>query len=97
VAARFEQILEEHTIVLHDDDVFVFYTDGITEAMNGTADLFGDERLVEVLSQSGGQCAAAISQRIQDDVAAFVDGADPHDDMTMVVVRISGAGAPVAA
>jgi len=90
VAARFEQILEEHTIPLGDDDVFIFYTDGITEAMNGSADLFGEERLVEVLSQSSSQCAAVISQRIQDEVAAFVDGADPHDDMTMIVVRVNG-------
>ncbi len=88
VAARFEQILEEHTIALHDGDVFIFYTDGVTEAMNATSDLFGEERLVEVLSQSGAQCAATISQRIQEEVAAFVDGADPHDDMTMVVVRV---------
>ena len=80
-----------------DGDVFVFYTDGVTEAMNATSDLFGDDRLVEVLSQSGSLCAATISQRIQDEVAAFVDGADPHDDMTMIVVRINGAGAPAGA
>ncbi len=96
VAVRFDQILEEHTIPLRDGDVFLFYTDGVTEAMNGTHDLFGDERLIEVLSQSGSQCAAVISQRIQDEVAAFVDGADAHDDMTMIVVRV-GASPPVGA
>ena len=53
VAARFEQLLEECTIALRDGDVFVLFTDGITEAMNPTADLFGEERLQDLVAEHG--------------------------------------------
>ena len=42
---KFAELLEEESLDLTRGDVLVFYTDGITEAMNVESDLFGDARL----------------------------------------------------
>lgn len=85
---RFEALLEEHTRPLTSGDLIVLYTDGITEAMNIDGDLFGDEALARVLCATSGQDPPAIRERIIREVRAFVGDAEPHDDMTMVLVRV---------
>ena len=44
----FDRLLEEVTLPLGRGDLFVLYTDGISEAMNPQGDCFGDQRLVEL-------------------------------------------------
>ncbi|MCU0255293.1 MAG: SpoIIE family protein phosphatase [Vicinamibacterales bacterium] len=91
VAARFDQLLQECTLPLRPGDVFVFYTDGISEAMNGAADLFGEDRLRDLVAEHGHLPADDLRTRIVAEVEAFVAGADQHDDMTMILVRVDGA------
>lgn len=85
---RFEQLLEEHTMPLLPGTVIVFYTDGITEAMNVAGDLFGDEALAGVVRSHRSLDAAGIRERVLRSVDAFVGEAEPHDDMTMVIVKV---------
>jgi sigma-B regulation protein RsbU (phosphoserine phosphatase) len=85
---RFEAVLEEYTRPLTRGDLIVLYTDGITEAMNLDGDLFGDQALSAVLCATANQDPAAVRERVVRDVRAFVGEAEPHDDMTMVLVRI---------
>ena len=62
-------------------------TDGITEAMNGSREEFGEERLVDIVCGNGLYDAAQLRQHIVAEVEAYVDGAEQHDDLTMVVVH----------
>lgn len=87
-AQRFAEILEEHTQPLHPGDVIVLYTDGITEAMNMDGDLFGDTALSLVVAAHCDLDSAGVRERILRDVRAFVGEAEPHDDMTMVVLKV---------
>ncbi len=87
-ADRFESLLEEHTMPLDPGDVIVFYTDGITEAMNMEGDLFSDESLAKVVCSHRTLDATGIRERVLRDVHAFVGDAEPHDDMTMVIVKV---------
>lgn len=87
-ADRFESLLEEHTLPIEAGDVIVFYTDGVTEAMNVDGDLFSDEALGRVVHSHRGLDASGIRERVLRDVHAFVGEAEPHDDMTMVIVKI---------
>jgi serine phosphatase RsbU (regulator of sigma subunit) len=96
VASRFEQLLEEVTLPLRPDDVFVFYTDGITEAMNSMADLFGDQRLQTLVEEHGHLPSDQLRERILRDVEAFVAGADQHDDMTMILLKVEETAGRVA-
>jgi serine phosphatase RsbU (regulator of sigma subunit) len=66
----------------------VLYTDGITEAMDADGELFGDAALARVLAAEHHRDAAGIRERVVRDVRAFVGDAEPHDDMTMVVLKL---------
>jgi sigma-B regulation protein RsbU (phosphoserine phosphatase) len=90
---RFEQVLEEHTQPIAPGDVVVFYTDGVTEAMNAEGDLFGDGALARVVAAQQGRDAAGIRERVVREVKAFVGEAEPHDDMTLVVLRVTDEAA----
>jgi serine phosphatase RsbU (regulator of sigma subunit) len=85
---RFADVLVEYTRPLLPDDVIVLYTDGITEAMDSGGELFGDAALARVLAGECHRDASGIRERIIRDVRAFVGDAEPHDDMTMVVLKV---------
>ncbi|HWB16453.1 MAG TPA: PP2C family protein-serine/threonine phosphatase [Vicinamibacterales bacterium] len=89
--ARFEALLEERTRELAPGDTIVLYTDGITEAMDAGGELFGEAALARVLASQHGLDAAGIRERVLREVKAFVGDAEPHDDMTMVVLKVTGS------
>jgi sigma-B regulation protein RsbU (phosphoserine phosphatase) len=89
---RFEELLAEDTRKLVPGDVVVLYTDGITEAMDKTGELFGEAALARVLSSHRDLDAAGIRERVLREVRSFVGDAEPHDDMTMVVLKVGARG-----
>lgn len=89
---RFEQMLTEYTQPVRPGDVIVLYTDGVTEAMDRDGELFGDAALARVLASHHGLDAAGIRERVVRDVKTFVGDAEPHDDMTMVVLKLADGG-----
>jgi sigma-B regulation protein RsbU (phosphoserine phosphatase) len=88
---KFNDLLEEVQIPLHRGDVLVFYTDGITEAMNADSDLFGDSRLSRIVEEHGHLESGELRERILREIEAFVGTADQHDDMTMILIKITQA------
>jgi len=88
IELRFAELLEECVIPLTPGDLFALYTDGVTEAMNEDLDLFGDDRLARLLEEHGALPSHLLQERILADIEAFVGGADQHDDITMVLLRI---------
>ncbi len=95
-AEKFADLLEEHTIDLAVDDVIVFYTDGISEAMNVESDLFGDSRLSDIIQEHGHLSSGELRERILREIESFVGGADQHDDMTMILLKVDPSFALVA-
>jgi sigma-B regulation protein RsbU (phosphoserine phosphatase) len=86
---RFEQVLEEAEVPLRSGDVFVLFTDGLSEAMNERAELFGEGRLRELIEKSDGAGTEGIKDSILAGVRGFVGGAPAHDDMTLVVLEVA--------
>jgi serine phosphatase RsbU (regulator of sigma subunit) len=84
----FERLLEEQTIALQPGDLYVFFTDGISEAMNGTDDCFGEVRLGHLVEDHAHLPSEELRERILREVTAFVDGAPQHDDMTMILLKV---------
>jgi sigma-B regulation protein RsbU (phosphoserine phosphatase) len=74
------------TVRLEPSDTLVLYTDGVTEAQNGSGELFEITRLLDAVQS----CRERTAQAAQDAVLAAVDhfvGAAPQsDDLTMLVV-----------
>jgi serine phosphatase RsbU (regulator of sigma subunit) len=87
-AERFSQVLEEHTRQIQPGDIFVLYTDGISEAMDPDGELFSDAGLARVVAGHHELDAPGIRERVVREVRAFVGDGEPHDDMTMIVVKI---------
>jgi sigma-B regulation protein RsbU (phosphoserine phosphatase) len=85
---KFAELLEEDQIMLNPGDVIVLYTDGITEAMNASSDLFGESRLSKIIEEHGHLDSGELRERILREIEAFVGGADQHDDMTMILMKI---------
>ena len=71
-------------------DTILFYTDGIVEAHDQCRNLFGFERLERLLQAWGHLPPVALIDRVIAEVHAFSEGMPPHDDMTIVVVRVAG-------
>jgi serine phosphatase RsbU (regulator of sigma subunit) len=84
----FERILEEQEVPLGPGDFFLFFTDGLSEAMNEGSELFGEARLRRILEQSEGMSSEQLRGQILEEVERFVGDAAPHDDLTMVVLKV---------
>jgi sigma-B regulation protein RsbU (phosphoserine phosphatase) len=78
---------EEKTLELAAGDVLVFYTDGVTEAWNGT-EQYGADRLIRQVETLSGLSAGKIGEQILSDVGQFEGSDAPADDVTLVVVKL---------
>ena len=77
---------QETTINLEKGDRVIFYTDGIVEAMNPNKELFGFDRLLDLIKEFGALQAEGLLSKIISQVDAFCAGAPPNDDLTVIVV-----------
>jgi sigma-B regulation protein RsbU (phosphoserine phosphatase) len=82
---------DELTFPLQADDVFVFCSDGVSEAMNSAGEEFTSKRLIDVVRESRSRPAREIVQAIVQAVETHRAGFPPNDDMTVVVLRINPA------
>ncbi len=84
----FDNLLVEQTISLAPGDLVVWFTDGISETMNEAFDCFGEERLAQVVEQYAHLPFEQLRSYILAELRAFASGADQHDDMTMILMKI---------
>ncbi len=84
----FEDIeMSERSDVLEKGDTLVLYTDGITESFSPEEEMFGDKKLIEVISNKVNAPLNEILEHILATVTEFIGGANYSDDITMVSVR----------
>ncbi|HMD14007.1 MAG TPA: SpoIIE family protein phosphatase, partial [Bacteroidota bacterium] len=83
----FESELEERCRPLLPDQTFLFYSDGLTEAMNSQNEEFGEDRIAQIISNAHNISAANVQQMIIAAIKQFQGTAEQHDDMTLVVVE----------
>lgn len=75
---------------LEPGDIIYLYTDGVTEATNAENELFGDDRLIEVLNAKEYDSLKDICDGVMGAIDGFVKEADQFDDITMVAVEYKG-------
>jgi sigma-B regulation protein RsbU (phosphoserine phosphatase) len=78
---------DEATVRLGTGDTILFYTDGITEAMNEAHELFGEERLDRLVASHHSD-AAALIERVLADVRTFGGARPADDDRTLLVALV---------
>jgi sigma-B regulation protein RsbU (phosphoserine phosphatase) len=83
-------VYDELSFDLSAGDVFVFCTDGVSEANDALGREFGSERLLKVVAETRAQTAREIVDAIFAAVQEFRADTPPNDDMTAVALKITG-------
>ena len=78
---------EDDMITLNPGDVLVMYTDGVTEAIDHGEEEFGEERLLDSITQNTHRSAQEINELITSTVKSFTQERPPDDDATIVILK----------
>jgi sigma-B regulation protein RsbU (phosphoserine phosphatase) len=79
----------EEEVGLNPGDVFVLFTDGITETFNPAEEEFGEERFRKLLLENRNRSAQEIFDLILREIHEFSAGAPQHDDLTLIVIKLA--------
>ena len=80
----------EYTLQLERGDKLFVYTDGIPEAINGSREFFGMDRMVEALNDASSGAPREILAAVRQAVDGFVGNSEQFDDLTMLCLRYIG-------
>lgn len=100
VGARAGMTYSRQELQLNPGDALFLYSDGVTEAFSADDDIYGSERLIDVLAQASAEAHAAdpnryceeICTKVKEDVDAFSAGTEQSDDITTLCIRYEGQG-----
>jgi sigma-B regulation protein RsbU (phosphoserine phosphatase) len=84
---------EDRSVRAQPGDVFLFFTDGITDATSSKGAMFGRGRLEKVVLANAGGTADEIAQAIFSAVSEHANGVEAFDDQTIVVLKVKGPAA----
>lgn len=85
--SQFIDSLDEIEIKLHDNDIIVLYTDGITEAKNKELEDFGSAHFEKILLDHSDCSTDEISNSVMREVTLFSQNNSQHDDITLVILK----------
>ncbi len=86
-SSNFINSLDEEIIKLEDNDIFVLYTDGITEAKNSDLEDFGTKNFENVLLENSEKGVDEIANSVMKNIALFSQNNSQHDDITLVILK----------
>ncbi len=84
----FSKTLIEEKLSYTPGQVFAFFSDGITEAMNKNNEMFGEENLTHLIKQRSNKTSKQIIDEVWTSIQSFRGNVEPNDDMTIVLVKI---------
>jgi sigma-B regulation protein RsbU (phosphoserine phosphatase) len=79
---------EQREITLRVGDIVILYTDGVTETINRKGEMFGQERLNEIVENNRDIPAVALLRKIEKAVVDFSEGQPQFDDLTLLAVKV---------
>jgi sigma-B regulation protein RsbU (phosphoserine phosphatase) len=80
--------LEERKIEMKSGDLVIFYTDGVTEAVDDEDRLFGEERLAQIIRDAYKLSARDTIEQINSEVLSFSKNVQQFDDITLIVLKV---------
>jgi sigma-B regulation protein RsbU (phosphoserine phosphatase) len=78
---------QPRTVRLDIGDILVVYSDGIIDAENPRQEMFGKDRLLEIIRREGPSGSPAVERKLLQAIQDFTEGAPQTDDITFVVVE----------
>lgn len=79
---------KDDSVILNDDDILVFYTDGVTEYFNLKDEQFGTDRLKSVIEKNSELETKDICGKILEEVKSYSGGVRQADDMTLLILKL---------
>ena len=80
-------IYDEAGLILKPGDLLVCYTDGITEPENPYGEMFGEERLIDLVKKNAHQDDHEILRVVLEAVKSWTGSPELQDDMTLLLAR----------
>jgi sigma-B regulation protein RsbU (phosphoserine phosphatase) len=90
------EIYDQISVPFEPGDLFLFYSDGVTEARSSTGELFGTQRLEECIASNGQLESAALVEAVRQAVSTFTGSGRLTDDLTIVAIRVQERQIPLA-
>jgi sigma-B regulation protein RsbU (phosphoserine phosphatase) len=84
----FNKVVNEQQVTISKNDIYIFFTDGVSEAMNEKKVEFGENRLQKIVHNNSNVLANELIDIIQVKINEFVGNTSQHDDLTMIIVKI---------
>jgi sigma-B regulation protein RsbU (phosphoserine phosphatase) len=78
---------QSRPLQLSKGDILVVYSDGLTDAQNHQREMFGEERLMEIIRQEAPSGGDGLKQKLLAAIEEFTEGMSQTDDITFVVVE----------
>jgi len=78
----------EFSVSIAEGDIFVIYSDGVTEAMSPSKELFGIERLKDIIREFATESPFQILYRLRERIRKHTQDGELQDDFTVVIVRV---------
>ncbi|HNT53691.1 MAG TPA: GAF domain-containing protein [Anaerolineaceae bacterium] len=78
---------EEHVITIEPGDGLLFFTDGLTDATSPSEEMFGEERILQIIQQVRGKDVCQLLETLDEAVRDFRQDAAPSDDLTLLAIR----------
>jgi sigma-B regulation protein RsbU (phosphoserine phosphatase) len=82
---------EEFTLSTRPGDAIIFFSDGIVDAQNAEAEMFGTQRLCDLVKNHLHESASEIADAVMQAVGEFQGGIERFDDETVVVLKVREA------
>ncbi len=91
VLAGMEDVMyRKQQLKLEPGDIIFLYTDGVTEATDANNELYGEQRLLDILNSRKYESMEELCRTVKEDIDAFVGEAPQFDDITMVAFKYLG-------
>ncbi len=84
----FNDTLEELELSISPQDIFIFSSDGVNEAMNVNNEFFGFEKVIDIIKEKPGLNSKEILNASLQKLEKFRGNVEPNDDITMVVLKV---------
>ncbi|PJZ70678.1 serine/threonine protein phosphatase [Leptospira perolatii] len=84
-----ESEIEEQEVDYQPGDLLILYTDGVSETTNKDGEMYGLENLAKLIERNGDMPVENLKDLILDTTDAFRGEMDPHDDYTLLLVRLN--------
>ncbi|MAT59978.1 MAG: hypothetical protein CMF23_18550 [Ignavibacteriae bacterium] len=88
-SGSFTNTIKEMEINLKNNDILVFYSDGITESKNHNMEDFGYDRLEKLIQSNKEKDVDSIANSIMQELTLFSKDSSQHDDITLVIFKWS--------